>query len=127
MAAAAVLLGWLYVSMKPGETPAPPASASPPATPGPSAPASAQEFRFELAGGRVISAPEALRVKRGSAVIIRVSSDKADELHLHGYDLELVLKAGQPGVLLFTAKEAGRFDLELHHAGVELGALEVQP
>ena len=129
--AAAAVLGWLYVSMKPGPqaVPAPPSAVPSAAVPGPAefgAPV-AREFTLTVKDGQLSAGPGVLRVTQGASVLIRVSSDHADQLHLHGYDLELALRAGQPGVLAFTADRAGRFDLELHHAHLELGALEVQP
>lgn len=130
--AAVAVLGWLYVSMKP-EPAAPVATragsstATPPPGPAEFGAPAASEFTFTVAGGQLSSGPQVLRVTQGASVLIRVRSDRADELHLHGYDLELPLRAAEPGVLAFTADKAGRFDLELHHAHLELGALEVQP
>jgi hypothetical protein len=128
----AAVLGALYVWMKPEP------AASPAAVQGsakPSAPqpaeeygaAAARDFDVTVAQGRIAAGGGTLRVTQGASVVIRVTSDRADELHLHGYDLGLALRAGVPGALAFTADKAGRFELELHHAGLELGALEVQP
>ena len=115
--AAAAILAALYAWMKPAPAPPAPADASP----------AARVFTLTVAQGRVVSGPQAIRVTQGDAVVIRVNSDQADELHLHGYDLEFALRAGEPGALAFTADKAGRFDLELHHARLGLAALEVQP
>jgi hypothetical protein len=131
--AAAALLGWLYVSMKPEPEPVAPVASTVPSTgtlavdPAQFGAAAALEFTIAVNAGQVVSGGGVLRVKQGAAVVIRVTSDRADELHLHGYDLELALPAGKPGALAFTADKAGHFDLELHHAHLELGALEVQP
>ncbi len=70
-------------------------------------------FELVLAQGKLISGPAVLRVRQGEKLTVRVSSDTADELHLHG--------------LQFTADRTGRFGLELHKAHRELGALEVYP
>ena len=131
---AAAVLGALYVWMKPEPVASPvpsQRSASPPPSPGSAmtayGAAAARDFDISIAQGRITAGGGALRVTQGASVAIRVTSDRADELHLHGYDLELALRAGVPGALAFTADKAGRFELELHHAGLELGALEVQP
>ena len=132
VAGAAAILAWLYVALKPAPGPSSPGERPMAATaprPGPAtfgAPAAA-EFSFTIAGGKLGGEPQTMRVTAGASVLIRVASDRADELHLHGYDLELALRPGVPGVLAFTADKAGRFDLELHHAQLTLGALEVQP
>jgi hypothetical protein len=93
------------------------------------APAKAQPLSFDIVvrQGRRVSGPELIQVHVGENLILRVTSDRDDELHLHGYDLHLHLRAGEPGALAFQAVHSGHFDYELHHAQLELGALEVQP
>jgi hypothetical protein len=86
----------------------------------------AVEFEFDLAGGQV-RGPLALRVREGQRVTLRVRSDTADELHVHGYELSAPLPAAEWVALTFVAARAGRFEIELHGAHRELGALEVQP
>ncbi|MDP9143002.1 MAG: hypothetical protein M3O62_19700 [Pseudomonadota bacterium] len=70
---------------------------------------------------------EPLQVQVGDEVELSITTSEDDELHLHGYDLALPLRAGEPGTLRFVAEHAGRFELELHHAHAELGVLEVSP
>jgi hypothetical protein len=85
------------------------------------------EFAFTIAAGRLASGPSLLQVRQGTEVTLRLRADRADELHLHGYDLQLAVEPEQIATLTFVADRAGRFELELHHAKLELGALEVQP
>lgn len=117
--------------------PQPPAAAAPAAAPPPApapAPAPAAsptaappgEFSFDIAAGKV-RGPLSMAVRQGEQVSIRVRSDVADELHLHGYELIAPLPAGEDVALTFIAAKAGRFAVELHHSHRELGALEVQP
>lgn len=77
--------------------------------------------------GHRLAGPERITIHLGDAIQITVDSDHDDELHVHGYDLHLAIHANQPASLRFTADRAGRFDCELHHADLALGALEVQP
>jgi hypothetical protein len=65
------------------------------------------------------------RVPLGHTVNLRVTSDEADEVHLHGYDLTLDLEAGTPAVLTFDATIPGVFEAELHDAAIPLVELEV--
>lgn len=122
VAALAALYGWARPQPQP--EPAPPAGASVAATV-PPAPA-VREFDFEIAQGRV-TGPPLLAVTQGERVTLRVRSDVADELHVHGYDLSAPLPAGEPVALSFVAGTAGRFEVELHKSHREIGALEVQP
>jgi len=84
-------------------------------------------FELGLAQGKLTSGPAVLRVRQGEKLTVRVSSDTADELHLHGYDLRARVSPEAAAVLQFTADRTGRFGLELHKAHRELGALEVYP
>lgn len=86
-----------------------------------------QEFALRVADGRLASGPPALQVLLGTEVTLRIQSDRADELHVHGYDLALRFGAAEPSSLTFRADRSGRFELELHESGLELGALEVLP
>lgn len=94
---------------------------------GPAAPPAAGEqlARFTVQGGKRVAGPERLEVARGQAVRIEVTTDAADELHVHGYDKEVELTAGQPGTVAFTADVPGLFEVELHHSGAKLTQLRV--
>ena len=81
----------------------------------------------EKLAGQLASGPERISVPQGTELVLRITSDHADELHLHGYDRALKLAAGVPGELRLVANLSGRFEYELHHAHTALGALEVQP
>lgn len=84
-------------------------------------------YDIVVQGGRRISEPAVLKVHRGDDVKFRITSDVADEFHLHGYNLHARVSPEQSVVLQFTAKLTGRFTYELHKSGKELGALEVYP
>ncbi|HUP91086.1 MAG TPA: hypothetical protein VM074_02480 [Solimonas sp.] len=126
---AVVLYGLFVVLRPPLPVPAPAPVAAPAASATVAAPPPPPPARTELVirNGALASGPALIQVHEGDAVQLSVTSDHDDELHLHGYDLELALKAGVPGELSFTADRSGRFEYELHHAHLELGALEVQP
>lgn len=102
---------------------APGAESSPVAEPAP------QKLELQIAGGKLVAEARSYSLRQGEEVELQLLSDRAGELHLHGYDLEAKVQAGQPALLRFRADHAGRFEMELHSkAGhVELGALEVQP
>lgn len=83
------------------------------------------EWRIE--GGKLASGPAIVRAQQGQALQLSFVSDHADEVHLHGYDLPLKLTAGVPATLEFKAEHSGRFELELHHAHLEVAVIEVLP
>ena len=83
--------------------------------------------KYELREGSLVAGPKRVSVVQGAAIRIVAVSDAADELHLHGYDLTLDLQPDVPAELRFVAEHSGRFELELHHNHLTLGAIEVQP
>jgi ABC-type Fe3+-hydroxamate transport system substrate-binding protein len=66
-------------------------------------------------------------VKKGDKVVISVTSDTADEIHLHGYDLKRDVAAGGTAQIPFTATIPGRFEVELESRGVQIADLTVEP
>ncbi len=117
---AGLALAGAYAALRPAPVAAPGDVAGAMPEPAPAA------FEFEISGGNV-RGPLELRVREGQRVTLRVRSDVADELHVHGYDLSAPLPAGEPVALAFIATRAGRFEIELHRAHRELRALEVEP
>lgn len=79
-----------------------------------------------FAGGQVSGDTARVKVKVGESVTIRVASDVADEVHLHGYDLTAPVAAGGTTTLSFEATIPGVFELELEERGKELLSLQVQ-
>jgi FtsP/CotA-like multicopper oxidase with cupredoxin domain len=63
----------------------------------------------------------------GDTVRFRVKADQDDEVHVHGYDLEKPVAAGQTVTLSFKASITGIFEIEFHHSGAVLARLKVQP
>jgi plastocyanin len=80
-----------------------------------------------IAKGKLASGPNVVKVKQGDPVVFHVTSDIADELHLHGYNLHLKLRPHETATLKVETTRMGRFTYELHHNDLELGALEVYP
>ena len=85
------------------------------------------EARYVVSGGKLAAGPKGVAVQQGTRVRVVIESDRADELHLHGYDLHLDLEPGVAATLAFTAETAGRFELELHGQHLSLGYLVVTP
>jgi len=84
-------------------------------------------FALVVRSGRLASGSPVIQVREGDRVRLELTTDTADELHIHGYDLHVKTQPGEMASLDFVAKRTGRFALELHRAGLELGALEVYP
>ena len=84
-----------------------------------------QRIEVQVAGGQVTGDTGRVPVAVGRQVTLVVTSDVADEVHVHGYDLTAELSPGQPAELTFDATIPGVFEVELHEAGTVLLTLQV--
>lgn len=85
------------------------------------------QIRITVSGSKVTPEPGTVAVKAGRTVELTVTSDKDDEVHVHGIDKELEVKAGVAGTLSFTATPTGVYEVETHKSGTLLFKLQVDP
>jgi hypothetical protein len=76
-------------------------------------------------GGKITGVDPRVSVEVGEQVVLRVTSDIVEEIHVHGYDLYADLVPGQTAQLAFTADLPGSYEVELHEAGRPLFQLRV--
>ncbi len=76
-------------------------------------------------GGSVETASDRVQVELGSKVVVSITSDVAESVHVHGYDLFADLEPGEPSKLAFAADVAGIFEVELEGSGTFLFEVEV--
>jgi FtsP/CotA-like multicopper oxidase with cupredoxin domain len=93
--------------------------------------AAQQNASFEVRQQHIANPAPTVRVQQGDTLVLALRSDAPLELHLHGYDLALSLKAGVPGRLQLQAQVLGRFPLSPHgkggHHAAPLLYVEVTP
>jgi plastocyanin len=103
------------------------ASATTSATPRSTLPPGVDQLvRITVRDGEVSGVPSRVKVAAGSTVQLRVDSDVADEVHLHGYDKSVDVEPGSTARLTFTASISGLFEVELESRGLRLTQLQVQ-
>jgi hypothetical protein len=74
-----------------------------------------------IADGKVAPDPSRkVEVATGEHVHISVTSDHADEVHVHGYDIEKEVSASGTVTIDFTADIPGQFEVEAHHMSPSL-------
>ncbi len=83
--------------------------------------------RVKVVGGAPQGGIVRESVDKGDRVVIVVTSDLADELHLHGYDVSRPVAAGGTARLPFKATIPGRFEVELEERGVVVADITVGP
>jgi uncharacterized lipoprotein YajG len=109
----------------PSSTP-PPSSTSAAATTPSETAFAGTEIEVAVKGGKVQPPTHRVKVAKGTEVRLLVTSDKADELHVHGYEIEEELPAGEQVTVDFTADQTGVFEIETHETELQLAQLEVR-
>ena len=79
-----------------------------------------------IRGAQPVGGIQHLTVDKGAQVVVRVDSDAADEVHVHGYDLMRDVAPGEPAEIRFPARIVGRFEIELEERGTPIAELEVR-
>ncbi len=95
-----------------------------PAQPKPAQPA---VERIVVVGGKPRGGVERLSFKSGDRVQFRVTSDVADEVHVHGYDVSKDVPAGGSVRFSFPARIEGVFEVELEARHEQIAELRVSP
>ena len=111
----------------PRTEPATTAAATTEASPATTAPRAPTTIAIVVAGGQPSGGIQRVKLSKGEKVVLVVTSDVADEVHLHGYDLSADVAAGGSAEIPFTVDTVGKFDVELEESGVQLAELEVAP
>jgi hypothetical protein len=79
-------------------------------------PAQPAAERIRIEGGEVVGGPRRIEVKKGDHVVIVVSADADDDIHLHGYDIERKVTPASPARFSLDATIEGEFEMESHVA-----------
>lgn len=82
-------------------------------------------FLLQVAGNTM--SPGQLQAYEGDTLSISVVADRAEEIHLHGYDKHFFTAPGQPVTLTFPGDRTGSFVMEIEATSSPLGTLQVQP
>jgi len=77
-------------------------------------------------GGSVVEGASRQRATLNQPVTIRVTSDVADEVHVHGYDETVPVAAGGTAEVTFVADIPGVFEVEFERSHKLLFTLEVR-
>lgn len=76
-------------------------------------------------GEVTVDGEDRVEISEGDVVMLMVSSDVEDEVHIHGYDLFADVADGQDAMVVFEANTPGRFEIELESSGLFVAELVV--
>ena len=69
--------------------------------------------------------PAHLSARGGDTITLTIAADRAEEIHLHGYDLAFNPVPGKPDTKTFKADRTGMFPIEIEATSTPLGDLTV--
>jgi hypothetical protein len=93
----------------------------------PAAPPKPDVTRIRVQNGKPVGGVRRIKVDKGDRVRLAVTSDVADEVHLHGYDISKDVAPGTTARFNFKADIDGGFEIELEGRKEQIASLEVNP
>jgi hypothetical protein len=138
VAAAVLAAGALFVVLRPddGADATPTTTTTPAATttterepsvPPPPRRPSAAVVRITVRDGTPVGGVRRVTVVKGRRVILIVTSNVADHVHLHGYNVFRDVAPGRPARIAFRATIVGTVEAELEDRHVPLARITAQP
>jgi hypothetical protein len=82
---------------------------------------------IEVRNGEPVGGIQTLEFSAGEEVRFRVSSDEAEEIHVHGYDIAKDVPAGGTIEFDFPAELEGIYEAELEGQAVQIAELRINP
>jgi uncharacterized cupredoxin-like copper-binding protein len=107
-------------------SPEPMESASPTASASPTEAADGTTVTVNLVKGKPEKLLEDVKLSKGDRFTLKVTSDEAHEVHIHGYDKKIEVKPGEVERVTFKADQTGSFLVEVEDTGKELFSLQVK-
>jgi hypothetical protein len=128
LAAAVVLFVVLRDDEEPEPSPTPVVEEPAPGAAEEPEPAEPRIPEIVVRDGEPVGGVAELEFRRGERVEFAIRTDADDEIHVHGYDINRDVEAGERTRVDFPAELDGVFEVELHDAGhVEIARITVSP
>lgn len=103
---------------------------SAPASSAPAEPAAKKQPAVTLIrvrGGKPVGDGVPITVKQGGTIRFTVTSNEAQEIHFHGYDIAKDAAPGRPARFVLPARIGGVFEVELEGPGIQIAKVTVGP
>ena len=82
---------------------------------------------IEVKDAKPVGGVKVLKFDKGGTIRFKVTSDTADEIHFHGYDIGKDVEAGGTVSFNVPAKIDGKFEVELEDHKEQIASVEVEP
>jgi len=86
-----------------------------------------RNFSIEFANGEPVGGVERFTADQGDTIVIDLSTDEAATFHIHGYDIEFAVEAGDKASMELLADATGRFAIEIEESHQNVAFLEIRP
>ena len=111
----------------PAEIETVPAETIPPQTEAAAPPPKPKPLTVRTRRGKPVGGVKKLTVRKSKTVRFVITSDVAEEVHVHGYDIIKDVGPGAPARFRFRAEFEGIFEVELEGVGEQILELRVEP
>jgi hypothetical protein len=136
-AAAVIAAAGLFLALRPDDDGSPattttaattsPTTTLPPPPPPPPSPPPPARVRIDVRDGQAVGGVRRVTVSKGRRVVLIVTSDVVDHVHLHGYDVMRDVAPGQPARISFRATIVGTVEAELEDRRLRVATITTQP
>jgi hypothetical protein len=83
-------------------------------------------LQITVAGKQVTPSPGTVELRVGERLSLTVTSDVANELHIHGFEVEKELQPNQAVTVELVGQDRGTFEVETHHPELLLAKITVR-
>lgn len=87
--------------------------------------AAGRTITVTVTGKKVIPDPGTVQLKSGETLTLVLTSDHDDEVHAHGFELELPMKTNVPVTMMLKGGAPGVYEVEMHHPALTLMKIAV--
>jgi hypothetical protein len=92
----------------------------------PASPGDVRTISISVTGRTVTPAPARVDLRRGESLQLKITSDHDDELHVHGFEIERKLTAGEPVLVELRGGQPGLYEVETHNPALRLLQIAVR-
>ena len=86
-----------------------------------------QVFELEVIARKAKGGARTVRIMQGERVTLRVRSDEAMTIHVHGLEREAAVKPGVEAMVEIDGRSTGRFPVTAHLHGAPAGKKAAEP
>jgi hypothetical protein len=104
-----------------------PTTTVPPPPPRPPTPPPPAHVRIVVRDGQPVGGVRRVTVSKGRRVVLVVTSDVTDHVHLHGYNVMRDVAPGRPARLSFRATIVGTVEVELEDRRLQIARVTTKP